>query len=88
MSGIIFDNYVYTEIIENDKDSYRMKLKKRISNQSTKSKRCPFIHKPFKECYCLNLRSINIQDAIFYCIGSFEECEIYNKYFHENFAYT
>ncbi len=43
------------------------------------NEKCPFIHKPFGDCYCANLTSRNIESAIYFCSKYFKQCEIYIK---------
>lgn len=43
----------------------------------SREKICPFVANPFKECYCFNLTSRNIEPAIKYCGNGYEKCEIY-----------
>ena len=38
---------------------------------------CPFINKPFENCYCFNMNSLKTESAIRYCGGKFRECAIY-----------
>ena len=40
---------------------------------------CPFVADPHEECYCFDLQSINVKQAIFYCQQNHERCEIYNE---------
>ena len=40
---------------------------------------CPFVKDPFDECFVTGINSQNIDQAIYYCGGHFEECEIYRK---------
>ncbi len=42
---------------------------------------CPFIKKPFDDCYCIKLTSQDVEKAVFYCGGNFESCEIYKARF-------
>ncbi len=47
--------------------------------QQTEKNICPFVKKPFNDCYCFNLTSKNINSAIQYCSNNFEECDIYRE---------
>ncbi len=38
---------------------------------------CPFVKKGYAKCYCIDMGSQKISQAIRYCMGSFEQCEIY-----------
>jgi hypothetical protein len=41
---------------------------------------CPFLRKPEKDCYCINMDSQEkIMAAINYCNGIYEECEVYKN---------
>jgi hypothetical protein len=55
-----------------------------MENEVTNQDVCPFIRNPLEKCYCANLDSLNTEEAIFYCIENFENCEIYRKYLREN----
>jgi len=48
-------------------------------NASPRKRRCPFTRDPSEECYVTRLRSQDVSNAISYCGGEFEECEIYQK---------
>lgn len=50
------------------------------SNGSLQEWRCPFTRDPFPECYVSRLRSQDVGNAILYCGGVFEECQIYQKH--------
>ncbi len=51
-----------------------------LQEHATRSKRlCPFIKRPFDECYCIKLTSQDVEKAVFYCGRHFELCEIYKK---------
>jgi len=49
--------------------------------------KCPFLRKPFEECYCSHMNSQSTEKMIKFCGGNFEECEIYKKHFKEG-GYT
>ena len=41
---------------------------------------CPFIPAAVHiACYCVNMNSRKIINAIYYCLENFEECEIYKR---------
>lgn len=40
---------------------------------------CPFIGRLYKECYSTEMDSGKVEDAIHYCGGNYEECEIYRR---------
>jgi hypothetical protein len=52
---------------------------KAILEQTRSRKLCPLIEELGDECFCSDLRSQNVEAAIFYCNGNFEECEIYRR---------
>ncbi len=43
--------------------------------------RCPFSSDPFDDCYVVEMQSQNIPDAIRYCGGDFEDCDIFKRRF-------
>ena len=49
------------------------------SGRARRSNLCPLIDEPCSECFCSDLRSQNIEAAIRYCSGNFEECEIFKR---------
>jgi len=49
-----------------------------MTHQTTKQQ-CPFIKKPFNNCYCFNLTSKTISPAITYCGGKFSDCDLYKN---------
>ncbi len=53
-------------------------------NNQINYKLCPFIKKPFNDCYCFNLTSRTINPAIHYCSNNFDKCEIYNNNYLNN----
>lgn len=40
---------------------------------------CPVLENPEPECYCLDLTSLSILQAVYYCLGNFWECPIYQR---------
>ena len=42
--------------------------------------RCPLVKNPLDECYVHNMHSLVIDEAVYYCGGHFEKCEIYQKF--------
>jgi hypothetical protein len=38
---------------------------------------CPHLKEPFEDCHVSLMDSSNIREAIKYCTGSYEECEVY-----------
>jgi len=49
------------------------------NGQSKKGRYCPFIGDPLRECFLIDMNSQNIEQAIYYCGGNFEKCEIYRN---------
>ena len=45
----------------------------------TQSKLCPFIQKPFDDCYCTSTSSLYAEATIYFCGGHYRACEIYVK---------
>lgn len=43
----------------------------------SKSRPCPLVIEPDRECYCVNQGSSSLQPALFYCREHYEECTIY-----------
>jgi hypothetical protein len=43
------------------------------------SKLCPFIQKPFNDCYCTSTSSLYAEATIYFCGGHYQACEIYVK---------
>jgi len=44
---------------------------------------CPNIHEPFDNCYCVSTSSLQAEATIYYCGGSYKDCEIYAKHADE-----
>jgi hypothetical protein len=44
-----------------------------------RKKTCPVLENPELDCYCLNLTSLGIQQAVHYCLDNFLECPIYKR---------
>ena len=40
---------------------------------------CPFTRLPWEECYCFELTSNKVKEAVYYCAKHFKECDIYQK---------
>jgi hypothetical protein len=43
-------------------------------------KLCPFISTPHKNCHCIDMNSLKTRDALYYCSGDFDKCEIYVRH--------
>jgi hypothetical protein len=41
---------------------------------------CPYLKKPFDDCYCVKMSSQDIERAIYFCTKDFKTCEIYNNF--------
>jgi hypothetical protein len=54
-------------------------VEQEISNKITNRTLCPFIRKPFENCFCVSTNSLFSEATIHYCGGHFEKCEIYEK---------
>lgn len=59
------------------------KIKESDHNKTGKGdgemKECPLIRKAYKECYCMDMNSMKIYDAIYYCGNHYKLCPIYRK---------
>ncbi|MBI5075235.1 MAG: hypothetical protein HZB62_08760 [Nitrospirae bacterium] len=42
--------------------------------------KCPFLNSPFPDCYCSQLTSQATDKVIKYCVGTYEECDIYRQH--------
>ncbi len=38
---------------------------------------CPYIQDPFDDCYCMKLRSQDIEKTVYLCSNNFESCQLY-----------
>ena len=47
--------------------------------ESEKLSICPFIRKPDKDCYCVNINSSKVISVLDYCGGAFKKCHIYKR---------
>lgn len=41
---------------------------------------CPFVSRPFEECYCASTSSMVVESTILFCGGDFQKCEIYCRH--------
>jgi len=41
---------------------------------------CPFVSKPFEDCYCASTSSMVVESTILFCGGEFQKCEIYCRH--------
>ncbi len=62
-------------------------LKEGISKETTEERGlCPFIQDPSEYCYIVKWDSKYTFSAIYYCVNSYEECEIYQNRRNEEYA--
>lgn len=40
---------------------------------------CPFIHSFSPGCYCTDMKSVRVEEAIYYCGGNYRKCNIYKS---------
>ena len=40
---------------------------------------CNLLNKPFPECYCMHMSSLNIPKILEFCAGEFSLCPIYTR---------
>ena len=43
---------------------------------------CSLLNKPFPECYCMHMSSMNIPKILEFCAGQFTICRIYRRNEH------
>lgn len=41
---------------------------------------CPFVSRPFEDCYCASTSSTVVEWTILFCGGDFEKCEVYCRH--------
>jgi hypothetical protein len=41
---------------------------------------CPYVSRPFEECYCTSTSSMVVESTILFCGGDFQKCEIYCRH--------
>ncbi len=58
-------------------------MDKEMSHKSIDRAICPFVLKPFENCYCASTSSLCTEATIHYCGGNFEKCEIYESHVKE-----
>ena len=49
------------------------------SSGSSARKWCPFVDAPFDVCLCADMNSQKVEEAMYYCGGNYQECEIYAR---------
>ena len=45
---------------------------------------CPFIHDFLKDCHCTNMKSVKVEEAIYYCGANYNKCSIYKSLKEKN----
>lgn len=58
--------------------------KELISLEQHKGRFCPFIHKLLKDCHSSDMRSVKIEEAIYYCGANYDKCNIYKSLKEKN----
>jgi hypothetical protein len=48
-------------------------------NAAKDSAACPFMKKPFEDCYCAKSDSTYIEKVLNFCGGNYGQCEIYRR---------
>ena len=41
---------------------------------------CPVLDNPDPDCYCLNMTSMTIPMAVYFCLRDFRDCLIFKRY--------
>lgn len=59
-----------------DQDNHR--------NEDSSKKLCPFVANPRDDCYCFDMKSSKVRQAVHYCLRNFEECKIYRRALKED----
>lgn len=54
-----------------------MNIPKEIKDEYTSKRVCPLVNKGLENCYYIKTNSVYSFATIYYCIGNYEECEIY-----------
>ncbi len=47
--------------------------------QNSQSRLCPYVSKPFENCYCTSTSSAVVESTINFCGGNYKQCEIYGE---------
>ena len=50
-----------------------------FNSKKQKKDVCPFVADPHEDCYCFDMQSISVKQAIFYCQKNYKRCEKYNE---------
>jgi len=51
--------------------------KELVSFEQHRGRFCPFIHKLLTDCHCSDMRSMKVEEAIYYCGANYGKCGIY-----------
>jgi hypothetical protein len=62
--------------------------KSALSGNSKTTRHCPFLKKPFADCFCLDMDSQKTFGVLDYCQANFENCEIYQRIIPENKSFS
>jgi hypothetical protein len=54
-------------------------MRNQLTKEHSAKKFCPFLSKPFDECYCVKMDSQNVERTVYFCGNNFETCEIYKN---------
>jgi len=55
------------------------------SNVRIPAKRlCPFFSRPFPDCHCVNMTSLDIPQMLKYCHGHHSDCTVFLSHTREN----
>lgn len=50
-----------------------------MAENSERSKNCPFVKDPDKDCYIIGITCHKVDSVLYYCGNHFEKCEIYKR---------
>lgn len=53
------------------------KNKETIEFENYKGRKCPFINEILSACHCTDMKSVRIEEAIYYCGANYRKCDIY-----------
>jgi hypothetical protein len=60
-------------------NSFKKDLSEKLPPCGENTDFCPFLRKPYNECYSIKLTSQSILSVMRYCIKDFTKCKIYKK---------
>lgn len=52
---------------------------RRHAVRKTSHPRCPLVHCFLPACYCTEMKSTRVEEAIYYCGANYSKCAIYKK---------